>query len=118
MSEVSRLGREAIATAYALKQLITARVRVFFYLEDRERTIESATDKLMLSVVAFADEMEREKSRQRTYDALMRKAKRGSCGRRKTFGYDNVEVLTADGQRSHVERVIHAGGGRRGRSDF
>jgi site-specific DNA recombinase len=41
MSEESRLGREAIETAYALKQLITAGVRVFFYLEDRERTLNS-----------------------------------------------------------------------------
>jgi DNA invertase Pin-like site-specific DNA recombinase len=30
MSEESRLGREAIETAYALKQLITANVRVWF----------------------------------------------------------------------------------------
>jgi hypothetical protein len=36
MSEESRLGREAIETAYALKQLVTAGARVFFYLEDRE----------------------------------------------------------------------------------
>jgi DNA invertase Pin-like site-specific DNA recombinase len=46
MSEESRLGREAIETAYALKQLVTARVRVFFYLEDRERTLDSPTDKI------------------------------------------------------------------------
>src|SRR5215469_16080206 len=39
MSEESRLGREQIETAYLLKQLITARVRVFFYLENRERTL-------------------------------------------------------------------------------
>jgi DNA invertase Pin-like site-specific DNA recombinase len=44
MSEESRLGREAIETAYALKQLITAGVRVFFYLEDRERTFDPPTD--------------------------------------------------------------------------
>ena len=48
MSEESRLGREAIETAYALKQLITAGVRVFFYLEDRERTLDSPTDKLLM----------------------------------------------------------------------
>jgi DNA invertase Pin-like site-specific DNA recombinase len=39
MSEESRLGRESIETAYALKQLIQAGVRVFFYLEGRERTL-------------------------------------------------------------------------------
>ena len=107
MSEESRLGREAIATAYALKQLITAQVRVFFYLEDRERTIESPTDKLMLSVVAFADEIERDKARQRTYDALVRKARAGHAVGGRTFGYSNHEVLTPDGRRSHVERVIN-----------
>src|SRR5688572_17613304 len=48
MSEESRLGREAIETAYALKQLVTGGVRVFFYLEDRERTLDSPTDKIML----------------------------------------------------------------------
>ena len=32
MSEESRLGREAIETAYALKQLVQAGVRVFFLL--------------------------------------------------------------------------------------
>jgi DNA invertase Pin-like site-specific DNA recombinase len=32
MSEESRLGREAIETAYALKQIVDAGVRVFFYL--------------------------------------------------------------------------------------
>jgi len=46
MSEESRLGREAIETAWALKQIITAGVRVFYYLEDRERTLDSPTDKL------------------------------------------------------------------------
>jgi site-specific DNA recombinase len=41
MSEESRLGREQIETSYVLKQLTDAGVRVFLYLEDRERTLES-----------------------------------------------------------------------------
>ena len=53
MSEESRLGREAIETAYALKQLVQGGVRVFFYLEDRERTLDSPTDKIMLSLATF-----------------------------------------------------------------
>jgi hypothetical protein len=60
MSEESRLGREQIETAYALKQIIDAGVRVSFYLEDRERTLDSAMDKVMLSLTNFAAEMERE----------------------------------------------------------
>src|SRR5687768_5060685 len=104
MSEESRLGREAIETAYALKQLITAGVRVFFYLEDRERTSDSPTDKLLMSVTAFANELERQKAGLRVYDAMSRKARAGHVTGGRVFGYDNLDVLDASGQRSHVER--------------
>jgi site-specific DNA recombinase len=107
MSEESRLGREAIETAYALKQLVTGGVRVFFYLEDRERTLDSPTDKIMLSLTAFADELEREKARQRTYDAMLRKARAGHVTGGRVFGYDNVDVLDPEGRRRHVERRIN-----------
>ena len=106
MSEESRLGREAIETAYTLKQLVQAGVRVFFYLEDRERTLDSPTDKIMLSLTAFADELEREKARQRTYDAMIRKARAGHVTGGACFGYRNLEIVGADGRRSHVEREI------------
>jgi DNA invertase Pin-like site-specific DNA recombinase len=61
-AEESRLGREQIEVAYALKQFAQAGVRVWLYLEDRERTLNSPTDKLLMSVTAFADELEREKA--------------------------------------------------------
>lgn len=112
MSEESRLGREAIETAYALKQLIKAGVRVFFYLEDRERVFDTATDKLLMSVTAFADEFEREKARQRTHDAMQRRARAGHVTGGRVFGYDNIEVLgepDASGRRvrQRVERRIN-----------
>jgi site-specific DNA recombinase len=113
MSEESRLGREQIETAYLLKQLVTAGVRVFYYLEDRERTLDSPTEKLLLSVSAFADVMEREKARQRTTDAMRRKAEAGHVTGGVVYGYDNVEVLAdmpgADGRprRAHVIRRIN-----------
>src|SRR5262245_40618766 len=107
MSEESRLGREAIETAYALKQIITSGVRVFFYLDDRERTLDSPTDKILLSLTAYADELEREKARQRVTDAMMRKARAGYVTGGRCFGYDNVEVCAADGRRSNVERRIN-----------
>ena len=106
MSEESRLGREQIETAYALKQIMDAGVRVFFYLEDRERTLDNAMDKVMLSLTNFASEMEREKAKQRTYDAMLRKAKAGHVTGGKTYGYDNQEV-SAEGRRLHVLRVIN-----------
>ena len=90
MSEESRLGREAIETAFSLKQLVQAGVRVFFYLEDRERTLDSPIEKIMLSLTTFSDELEREKTRQRTYDAMERKAKAGHTTGGRCFGFDNV----------------------------
>jgi DNA invertase Pin-like site-specific DNA recombinase len=107
MSEESRLGREQIETAYLLKQLITAGVHVFYYLEDREWTLDSPTEKLLLSVATFADEMERVKARARTRDAMTRKARAGYVTGGRKFGYVNVDVFGPDGQRSHVERRIN-----------
>src|SRR5688572_4046634 len=106
MSEESRLGREAIETAYAMKPIVSAGVRVFFHLEDRERTLDSPTDKIMLSLTTFADELEREKARQRTYDAMHRKAAAGHVTGGACFGYQNIEIAGPDGRRSHVERQI------------
>ena len=69
---------------------------MFFYLEDRERTLDSPTDKIMLSLTAFADELEREKARQRTYDAMRRKARAGHVTGGRCFGYRNVDVTAPD----------------------
>ena len=107
MSEESRLGREQIETAYALKQLAQAGVQVWLYLEDRQRTLDSPTDKLLMSVTAFADELERERARQRTYDALERKARALHVTGGRAHGYDNVEVAAADGRRLHVVRRVN-----------
>jgi DNA invertase Pin-like site-specific DNA recombinase len=101
MSEESRLGREQIDVMYALKQLIKANVRIFFYLDDRERTLDNPVEKAMLSLQTMADEMEREKARQRTSDAMIRKARAGHVTGGRVFGYDNIPV---DG---HVERIVN-----------
>src|SRR5258705_99960 len=86
MSEESRLGREQIETAYALKQIMDAGVRVFFYLEDRERTLDSAMDKVMLSLTNFAAEVERERASQRVYDAARQRAGAGEGAGAKIYG--------------------------------
>jgi hypothetical protein len=54
MSEESRLGREKIETAYALKQIIDAGVRLFFYLEDRERTLDRRASRPSMSSISSA----------------------------------------------------------------
>lgn len=101
--------------SYRIKQLVTAGVRLFFYLEDRERTLDTPIDKIMLQLTNFADEMERERAKQRTYDAMLRKAKAGHVTGGSVFGYDNVEIAgtvpDAQGRlkRSHVEFQINEG---------
>jgi site-specific DNA recombinase len=105
MSEESRLGREAIETAWALKRITDAGVRVFFYLDDCERTLDSPTDKVMLSLTAFAAEMERDRARVRTHDSLLRKAKSGHVTGGVVFGYVN-RAVTDGPRRSNVERVV------------
>jgi site-specific DNA recombinase len=109
MSEESRLGREAIETGYVLKQIMDAGVRVFFYLEDRERALDTAMDKVMLSLTNLASEMEREKARQRTYDAMVRKARALHVTGGKVYGYDNVDVPSPEdnGTRLRVVRQIN-----------
>jgi site-specific DNA recombinase len=107
VSELSRLGREQIETAYALKQLSQAGVSVISYLDGKTVALESPVDKFLLAAVNFAAEVERDKARQRTYDALQRKARAGYVAGGRVFGYDNVAVTTPSGQRSHVERQIN-----------
>src|SRR5216683_320549 len=94
MSEESRLGREQIETAYIVKQILDAGVRLFYYLDDRERTLDSATEKVLLSLAGFASEMERERAQQRTHDALLRLARGGYVTGGKVYGYDNVRAST------------------------
>src|SRR5262245_66521740 len=52
--------------------------------------------------------LEREKARQRTRDALVRKARAGHVAGGTVFGYANQPVMAPSGeQRSHVERVVN-----------
>jgi site-specific DNA recombinase len=62
----------------------------------------------MLGLTNFASEMERERARQRTHDAMVRKARAGYVTGNRVYGYTNVEVLAPDGRRAHVRRAIHA----------
>ena len=56
IQDESRLGRETIETAFVLKQIVQAGVRVFFYLDDRERTLDAPIDKVMLAVTDPSNE--------------------------------------------------------------
>src|SRR6266436_2544797 len=111
MSEESRLGREQIETAYVIKQILDAGVRIFYYRDNRERTLDSATDKVFLSFTGFASEMERERGQLRTHDALLRLARGGYVTGGKVYGYDSIRASTpgtdSGTHRSPARRVIN-----------
>jgi hypothetical protein len=98
MSEGSRLGRESIETSFIMKQLVSAGVRVFFYMEDRERTLDSPTDKIMMSLAGFADEMGTRTSTSACPRRLLREGTRGTRG---LVGRLTATTTWAEGQRTH-----------------
>jgi len=111
MSKQWQLGREVIETAYALKQIVTAGVRVFFYLEDRERTLDSPADKIMLSLTDLADELEHEKARQRTYDAMLWKARTGTGYWSPVLACDNAREAGVTRMHGSARKACCAQGG-------
>ncbi len=103
----SRLGREALETGYLLKRLLRAGVRIFCYLDDRELRFDTATEKMVAIVRGAAADLERDSGRQRTKDAMLRKAKAGHMIGGRRFGYDNVGARSPEGQRLHTEYQVN-----------
>ena len=102
-----RLGREQYESAYNLKRLAQAGVRVFEYLGGgRELKLTTPTEKFVELVGGFAAEQERYQASLRTRDALRRKAERGHVTGGRVFGYRNVPVVDAAGRRDHVRREV------------
>jgi DNA invertase Pin-like site-specific DNA recombinase len=60
----------------------------------------------MMSLTTFADELEREKARQRTADAMDRKARAGHVTGGKVFGYENVGLNSLVERRTWSPRPI------------
>jgi DNA invertase Pin-like site-specific DNA recombinase len=77
VSDLDRLGREQLETGYVLKQIVSAGVRVFSYLDRKEIAVDSPMAAFMMQAQAFGASLEREKAKQRTFDALERKARAG-----------------------------------------
>jgi len=102
LSEESRLGREMYQTAAVLMQIIECGIRVFFYLEGRERRLDSATDKLLFAIQGFTDEIEVERIRLRTGDAAGKRLAAGYAWGLPPYGYDHFTDPTG-----HRVRVIN-----------
>ena len=58
ISEPSRLGRESLETGFLMKQLDQAGVKVYSYLENRQCSVDTPMDKVMMSLTSLADEWE------------------------------------------------------------
>src|SRR6266851_1058996 len=107
----SRLGRSTREIPYTLGRIMDAGVRIFCYLSDSELQGSTQTDQFMLAAMAYVDGMHREQSRQRTRDAMRRKAERGHVAGGQVYGYVNHEITRPgrDGRqaRDYVELRIH-----------
>jgi len=111
ISELSRIGREQSQTANVLANLQAKGVQIFLYLTKEELKFETAIDKVMVSLVSFAAELEREKSSQRSRDALERKARKGFNTGGACYGCSNVQVFNTNGKgekvKSHTDYEIN-----------
>ncbi len=111
MSDLDRFGRDQVHNGYYLAQIQSAGVAVHLYLPGTEMKFDSATDRFIASVLSFGAELEREKTGQRTRDALASKARAGYSTGGRCYGYDNVpvELTNAKGEkvRSHTNMKIN-----------
>jgi len=107
--DTDRLGREQFESCYLLKQFSVAGVTVIECKgggAGKDVLLDSPTDRFLVSATSFAETLERDKARQRTTDALVRKARAGHVTGGRVFGFDNVDVRDDQGRR-RVERLVN-----------
>jgi site-specific DNA recombinase len=101
VSEISRIGRDAVRTPAVIQQIEEADVEVWAYLTNQRISLADESSELQTIFGGLASATERRRASQRTYDALRRKAERGLVTGGRLYGYDNVR--SADG----VRRVVN-----------
>lgn len=99
----SRIGREAWETGFTIKRILRTGCRIVEVADDREVTITTPDDKLMLMMGAFADEHRRYRDARAGYDTAAAKARAGFVTGCSGFGYRNTRL---DGRRGAVTRQI------------
>lgn len=102
----SRLGGDTFRSGLVIQDILESGVKLIYYYEDKEITLDGAVDKFMIAARSFAAELEREKTSQRTHEHLETKARRGFVVGGRVYGYENVEVKSGD-RRTHVEYKIN-----------
>src|SRR2546426_6022534 len=78
VSELSRIGRDTVRTPAAVLQLEEAGVEIRSYLSDAPITLADESGEIHTIFNSLAASFERRRARQRTYDALRRRAEVGA----------------------------------------
>jgi site-specific DNA recombinase len=105
VSEFSRIGRDSVRVPYTVQLIEEAGVQIHSYLSGQRISVDDELGEMQTMLHALAASFERRRARQRTYDALLVRARRGYVTGGKVYGYVNRPVLQS-GRRSHVERSI------------
>src|SRR5512132_1705965 len=103
VSELSRIGRDTVRTPAAVLQIEEAGVEIRSYLSDATISLADESSEISTIFNSLASSFERRRARQRTYDALRRRAEAGAVTGGRVFGYRNQR----DGN-GYVRRVIEA----------
>src|SRR5262249_60243906 len=90
VSELSRIGRDTVRTPAAVLQIEEAGVAIHGYLNGAPISLADESSEMMTVVHSLAASFERRRARQRTYDALRRRAEAGAVTGGRVFGYQNV----------------------------
>ena len=90
--EQSRFGRDTIRTLGLIQAITDAGVALYSYLDDREIRVDDEMGEVEQFMRSWAASSERKKASQRSYDALIRKARSGHVTGGRTYGYRNVRV--------------------------
>src|SRR5262245_30185640 len=101
VSELSRIGRDTVRTPAAVMRIEEAGVEIRSYLSDAPISLADETSEIHTIFNSLAASFERRRARQRTYDALRRRAEARAVTGGRCFGYQNVR----NGQ-GYVQRVI------------
>ncbi len=101
VSELSRIGRDTVRTPAAVMRIEEAGVEIRSYLSDAVISLADETSEIHTVFNSLAASLERRRARQRTYDALRRRAEAGAVTGGTCYGYTNVRNGTG-----YVRRVI------------
>src|SRR5262245_42086135 len=101
VSELSRIGRDTVRTPAAIMQIEEAGVEIRSYLSDAPISLADEASEIHTIFNSLAASFERRRARQRTYDALRRRAEAGAVTGGRVFGYRNVRTSAG-----YVQRVV------------